>query len=397
MAVVESNNKYLKDRARVTLDARSLDIDEFGYDTILNKFSGGKYNEGSIDMVTEGILTDPEIKKVIEGRDTPLGGLSPLAKSKFLVQQVKKGKSAEEVMKAINNAEAKKEMEKKGEPDDEKGTPTDRDVNKENEINKDKNWKDGVEDAELFDIEPHKYTMPSPRDILDAVDIAKSKLGFVVRKKKLVEGPGEVIKTVQAKSMRDLNKASKSLYALPNKMEMARRIVENDYLTKKTYTYETESASVILVEDVSGSMRGDRARICCATIIAMLEQDALGLISVKDVILMGDYVTPLNLKGNKIKDYLEKRNKQHAAGTENQKAIVLAAKTISVEKDAEIIILTDGSFDVSEELKKEVIDYKVKTHALLAYGKAAGIKDLCIRTGGLYEDMTVPLSPSIKI
>lgn len=391
---VEQNDKYIKDFSAAKAKANTAGIDFETYDNFLDKFSGGKYIPGSVDGVRDGFFANHEAKEILKSNDVELGGLTPMTKASYTVKMLQEGKSAKGILDRLAKGDAMKKLMGKGEGKEGEGR-VDRDIDKENEINKDRNWKDGVEDElELLDVVDKGLTMPNPKSILMNIETAKSKLGFVKRFRKIVEGSGQIKQTVQAKSIKDLRKASKGLFALPDRMEMAKRIVENNYTTRKSFKYQEECPSIILIEDVSGSMEGRRATMAAATIIAMLEQDTKGLVEIVDVYLMGDYVTKLELKGNKIKDYIVKRNKTHSSGTENQTAITKAAKFLEAEKNAEIIILTDGAFDVHEKLKLEVISTGVKCHALLAYGEAVGIKDLCERTGGMYENLKAPMATS---
>lgn len=388
MEYVKENHKYLKDFKLIEKAENSLNISDEEFQTILNKMSGGSYVDGSLDNVKEGLLGREDMKKMLRGPEQPLGGLSPMTKSSFLIKQLQKGNSVKNAMNKIKKAEARKKLEEEGES---KGKGESKEKDGERGFSSDRNgdWKEGSQDDAKYLKVANEYDyMPSPEEILSRIKFVTNKVGFVKRSKKLIEGRGDIIKQTQAREIADMRRAGAELFACPNKTDKARKMAENDYLTKRKYIVENKSPKVIIIEDVSGSMDGERATITSATIIAMMKQEVEEKLEIKDVIIMGEHVTPLKLgEENKVAEYIKKRNKRYDGGFENQKAITQAAEILSREKDAEIIILTDGAFDVKEDMIESVVNTGVKVHALLTIPgeDSEGIRKMCKRSGGSYE------------
>ena len=53
---------------------------------------------------------------------------------------------------------------------------------------------------------------------------------------------------------------------------------------------------------------------------------------------------------------------------------------------AEIVILTDGAFDINRRMMDIILEKKVKVHCLLVGNRGRNIKELCVWSGGKFEN-----------
>lgn len=348
-----------------------VDANEFAFRQVLNKVLGGDVaSEQGIRMSSEKFISNENVKDFLLGEKIDRGKISPMEKAKASVQMLLKGKSPSDVRQKLKNAEAAKEM-----MDGEEG---------KDKMRGGKNSGDpSGEEITAADIVKEQWTDLSK--VKDMLTPCINKIGFIKREGKLVERPGEITMRNVAKSTKDLQKATPELYAMPD-MVFASKVATNEYIVKRKYDREFAAANIVIVEDVSGSMSGEPEQWAAAAIITMLKEEAAGKMTIEDVILMGDRVDKLKLKNNKIAEYIKKRNHNYPGGTENQDAIIKAADMVKDKPGAEIVILTDGAFGISNEMMNEILEKKVKVHCLLVGNRSRNIKELCMWSGGKFEN-----------
>ena len=347
-----------------------VDANEFAFRQVLNKVLGGDVaSEQGIRMSSEKFISNKNVKDFLLGEKIDRGKISPMEKAKASVQMLLRGESSSDVKRKLKNAEAAKEM-----MDGEKGKDKMRG-------GKDSGDPSG-EEITAADIVKEQWTDLSK--VKDMLTPCINKVGFIKREGKLVERPGEITMRNVAKSTKDLQKATPELYAMPD-MVFASKVATNEYIVKRKYDREFAAANIVIVEDVSGSMKGEPEQWAAAAIITMLKEEAAGKMTIEDVILMGDRVDQLKLANNKIAEYIKKRNHNYPGGTENQDAIIKAADMVKDKSGAEIVILTDGAFGISNEMMDKILEKKVKVHCLLVGNRSRNIKELCIWSGGKFE------------
>ena len=347
-----------------------VDANEFAFRQVLNKVLGGDVaSEQDIKMSSEKFISNENVKNFLLGEKIDRGKVSPMEKAKASVQMLLRGESSSDVKRKLKNAEAAKEM-----MDGEKGKDKMRG-------GKDSGDPSG-EEITAADIVKEQWTDLSK--VKDMLTPCINKVGFIKREGKLVERPGEITMRNVAKSTKDLQKATPELYAMPD-MVFASKVATNEYIVKRKYDREFAAANIVIVEDVSGSMKGEPEQWAAAAIITMLKEEAAGKMTIEDVILMGDRVDQLKLANNKIAEYIKKRNHNYPGGTENQDAIIKAADMVKDKSGAEIVILTDGAFGISNEMMDKILEKKVKVHCLLVGNRSRNIKELCIWSGGKFE------------
>lgn len=347
------------------------DANEFAFRQVLNKVLGGDVaSEQGIRMSSEKFIGNRNVKEFLLGEKIDRGKISPMEKAKASVKMLLMGESSSDVKQKLKNAEAAKEM-----MDGEKGKDKMRG-------SKDSGDQSG-EEITAADIVKEQWTDLSK--VKDMLTPCINKIGFIKREGKLVERPGEITMRNVAKSTKDLQKATQELYAMPD-MVFASKVATNEYIVKRKYDREYAVANIVIVEDVSGSMRGEPEQWAAAAIITMLKEEAAGKMTIEDVILMGDRVDPLELANNKIAEYIKKRNHNYPGGTENQEAIIKAADMVKDKPGAEIVILTDGAFGISNEMMNKILEKKVKVHCLLVGNRSRNIKELCMWSGGKFEN-----------
>ena len=347
------------------------DANEFAFRQVLNKVLGGNIaSEQGIRMSSEKFISNKNVKDFLLGEKIDRGKISPMEKAKASVQMLLRGERSNDVKRKLKNAEAAKEM-----MDGEKGKDKMRG-------GKDSGDPSG-EEITAADIVKEQWTNLSK--VKDMLTSCINKVGFIKREGKLVERPGEITMRNVAKSTRDLQKATPELYAMPD-MVFASKVATNEYIVKRKYDREFAAANIVIVEDVSGSMSGEPEQWAAAAIITMLKEEAAGKMTIEDVILMGDRVHPLGLANNKIAEYIKRRNHNYPGGTENQNAIIKAADMVKDKPGAEIVILTDGAFDISKEMMDTILEKKVKVHCLLVGNRSRNIKELCMWSGGKFEN-----------
>jgi len=347
------------------------DANEFAFRQVLNKVLGGDVaSEQGIRMSSEKFISNKNVKDFLLGEKIDRGKISPMEKAKASVQMLLKGESPNSVKQKLKNAEAAKEM-MDGEKDGDKMRG-----------GKDSGDPSG-EEITAADIVKEQWTDLSK--VKDMLTSCVNKVGFIKREGKLVERPGEITMRNVAKSTKDLQKATPELYAMPD-MVFASKVATNEYIVKRKYDREYAAANIVIVEDVSGSMSGEPEQWAAAAIITMLKEEAAGKMTIEDVILMGDRVDPLKLANNKIAEYIKKRNHNYPGGTENQHAIIKAADMVKDKPGAEIVILTDGAFDISRRMMDTILEKKVKVHCLLVGNRSRNIKELCMWSGGKFEN-----------
>ena len=348
-----------------------VDANEFAFRQVLNKVLGGDVaSEQGIRMSSEKFISNKNVKDFLLGEKIDRGKVSPMEKAKASVQMLLRGESSNDVKQKLKNAEAAKEM-MDGEKDGDKmrGGKDSGDPSRE--------------EITAADIVKEQWTDLSK--VKDMLTSCVNKIGFIKREGKLVEKPGEITMRNVAKSTKDLQKAIPELYAMPD-MVFASKVATNEYIVKRKYDREFAAANIVIVEDVSGSMKGEPEQWAAAAIITMLKEEAAGKMTIEDVILMGDRVDPLKLANNKIAEYIKKRNHNYPGGTENQHAIIKAADMVKDKPGAEIVILTDGAFDISRSMMDTILEKKVKVHCLLVGNRSRNIKELCIWSGGKFEN-----------
>ena len=347
------------------------DANEFAFRQVLNKVLGGDVaSEQGIRMSSEKFISNKNVKDFLLGEKIDRGKISPMEKAKASVQMLLRGENSNDVKRKLKNAEAAKEM-MDGEKDGDKMRG-----------GKDSGDPSG-EEITAADIVKEQWTDLSK--VKDMLTSCVNKVGFIKREGKLVERPGEITMRNVAKSTKDLQKATPELYAMPD-MVFASKVATNEYIVKRKYDREYAAANIVIVEDVSGSMSGEPEQWAAAAIITMLKEEAAGKMTIEDVILMGDRVDPLKLANNKIAEYIKKRNHNYPGGTENQHAIIKAADMVKDKPGAEIVILTDGAFDISRRMMDTILEKKVKVHCLLVGNRSRNIKELCMWSGGKFEN-----------
>ena len=348
-----------------------VDANEFAFRQVLNKVLGGDVaSEQGIRMSSEEFISNKNVKDFLLGEKIDRGKISPMEKAKASVQMLLRGADSSDVKRKLKNAEAAKEI-----MDGEKGKDKIRG-------GKDSGDPSG-EEITAADIVKEQWTDLSK--VKDMLTSCVNKVGFIKREGKLVERPGEITMRNVAKSTKDLQKATPELYAMPD-MVFASKVATNEYIVKRKYDREYAAANIVIVEDVSGSMSGEPEQWAAAAIITMLKEEAAGKMTIEDVILMGDRVDPLKLANNKIAEYIKKRNHNYPGGTENQHAIIKAANMVKDKPGAEIVILTDGAFDISRKMMDDILGKKVKVHCLLVGNRSRNIKELCMWSGGKFEN-----------
>ena len=369
-AKIRKTSEIISKTGRPTSRAE-VDANEFAFRQILNKVLGGDIeSEQGIRMSSEKFISNKNVKDFLLGEKIDRGKISPMEKAKASVQMLLRGERSNDVKRKLKNAEAAKEM-----MDGEKGK------------DKIKGGKDSGdpsgEEITAADIVKEQWTDLSK--VKDMLTSCINKVGFIKREGKLIERPGEITMRNVAKSTKDLQKATPELYAMPD-MVFASKVATNEYIVKRKYDREFAAANIVIVEDVSGSMSGEPEQWAAAAIITMLKEEAAGKMTIEDVILMGDRVHPLGLANNKIAEYIKKRNNNYPGGTENQRAIIKAADMVKDKPGAEIVILTDGAFDISREMMDTILEKKVKVHCLLVGNRSRNIKELCMWSGGKFEN-----------
>lgn len=348
-----------------------VDANEFAFRQVLNKVLGGDVaSEQDIRMSSEKFISKENVKDFLLGEKIDRGKISPMEKAKASVQMLLKGESSSYVKQKLKNAEAAKEM-----------------MDEEESKDKMRGGKDSGdpsgEEITAADIVKEQWTDLSK--VKDMLTPCINKVGFIKREGKLVERPGEITMRNVAKSTKDLQKAIPELYAMPD-IVFASKVATNEYIVKRKYDREFAAANIVIVEDVSGSMKGEPEQWAAAVIITMLKEEAAGKMTIEDVILMGDRVDQLKLANNKIAEYIKKRNHNYPGGTENQHAIIEAANMVKNKPGAEVVILTDGAFDIDRRMMDRILAKKVKIHCLLVGDRSRNIKELCMWSGGKFEN-----------
>ena len=369
-AKIRKTSEIISKTGRPTSRAE-IDANEFAFRQVLNKVLGGDVaSEQDIRMSSEKFISNKNVKDFLLGEKIERGKISPIEKAKASVQMLLRGERSNDVKRKLKNAEAAKEM-----MDGEEGKDKMRG-------GKDSGDPSG-EEITAADIVKEQWTDLSK--VKDMLTSCVNKVGFIKREGKLVERPGEITMRNVAKSTKDLQKAMPELYAMPD-MVFASKVATNEYIVKRKYDREFAAANIVIVEDVSGSMSGEPEQWAAAAIITMLKEEAAGKMTIEDVILMGDRVHPLGLANNKIAEYIKKRNYNYPGGTENQQAIIKAADMVKDKPGAEIVILTDGAFDISRSMMDTILEKKVKVHCLLVGNRSRNIKELCMWSGGKFEN-----------
>ena len=369
-AKIRKTSEIISKTGRPTSRAE-IDANEFAFRQVLNKVLGGDVaSEQDIRMSSEKFISNKNVKDFLLGEKIERGKISPIEKAKASVQMLLRGERSNDVKRKLKNAEAAKEM-----MDGEEGKDKMRG-------GKDSGDPSG-EEITAADIVKEQWTDLSK--VKDMLTSCVNKVGFIKREGKLVERPGEITMRNVAKSTKDLQKAMPELYAMPD-MVFASKVATNEYIVKRKYDREYAAANIVIVEDVSGSMSGEPEQWAAAAIITMLKEEAAGKMTIEDVILMGDRVHPLGLANNKIAEYIKKRNYNYPGGTENQEAIIKAADMVKDKPGAEIVILTDGAFDISKSMMDTILEKKVKVHCLLVGNRSRNIKELCMWSGGKFEN-----------
>ena len=368
---IRQASEIVDPKSTATASRIERDANEFAFRQVLNKVLGGDVaSEQGIRMSSDKFIENKNVKDFLLGEKIDRGKVSPMEKAKASVQMLLRGESPSDVRRKLKNAETAKEM-----MDGEEGRGKMRG-------GKDSGDQSG-EEITAADIVKEQWTDLSK--VKDMLTSCINKVGFIKREGKLVERPGEITMRNVAKSTKDLQKATPELYAMPD-MVFVSKVATNEYIVKRKYDREYAAANIVIVEDVSGSMHGEPEQWAAAAIITMLKEEAAGKMTIEDVILMGDHVDPLGLANNKIAEYIKKRNHNYPGGTENQRAIIKAADMVKDKPGAEIVILTDGAFDISRRMMDEILAKKVKVHCLLVGNRSRNIKELCIWSGGKFEN-----------
>lgn len=370
-ARIRQASETIDPKSAATASRAERDANEFAFRQVLNKVLGGDVvSEQSIKMSSDKFIENKNVKEFLLGEKIDRGKISPMEKAKASVQMLLRGEDSSDVKRKLKNAEAAKEM-----MDGEEG---------KDKMRGGKNSGDpSGEEITAADIVKKQWTDLSK--VKDMLTSCVNKVGFIKREGKLIERPGEITMRNVAKSTKDLQKATPELYAMPD-MVFASKVATNEYIVKRKYDREYAAANIVIVEDVSGSMRGEPEQWAAAAIITMLKEEAAGKMTIEDVILMGDRIDPLKLANNKIAEYIKKRNHNYPGGTENQHAIIKAADMVKDKPGAEIVILTDGAFDISRKMMDTILKKKVKVHCLLVGNRSRNIKELCMWSGGKFEN-----------
>lgn len=370
-AKIRQASETIDPKSAATASRAERDANEFAFRQVLNKVLGGDVvSEQNIRMSSDKFIENKNVKEFLLGEKIDRGKISPMEKAKASVQMLLRGEDSSDVKRKLKNAEAAKEM-MDGEKDKDKMRG-----------GKDSGDPSG-EEITAADIVKEQWTDLSK--VKDMLTSCVNKVGFIKREGKLIERPGEITMRNVAKSTKDLQKATPELYAMPD-MVFASKVATNEYIVKRKYDREYAAANIVIVEDVSGSMRGEPEQWAAAAIITMLKEEAAGKMTIEDVILMGDRIDPLKLANNKIAEYIKKRNHDYPCGTENQNAIIKAADMVKDKPGAEIVILTDGAFDISRKMMDTILEKKVKVHCLLVGNRSRNIKELCMWSGGKFEN-----------
>lgn len=370
-AKIRQASETIDPKLAATASRAERDANEFAFRQVLNKVLGGDVvSEQGIRMSSEKFISNKNVKEFLLGEKIDRGKISPMEKAKASVQMLLRGADSSDVKRKLKNAEAAKEM-MDGEKDKDKMRG-----------GKDSGDPSG-EEITAADIVKEQWTDLSK--VKDMLTSCINKVGFIKREGKLIERPGEITMRNVAKSTKDLQKATPELYAMPD-MVFASKVATNEYIVKRKYDREYAAANIVIVEDVSGSMSGEPEQWAAAAIITMLKEEAAGKMTIEDVILMGDHIDPLKLANNKIAEYIKKRNNNYPGGTENQNAIIKAADMVKDKPGAEIVILTDGAFDISRKMMDTILEKKVKVHCLLVGNRSRNIKELCTWSGGKFEN-----------
>ena len=370
-AKIRQASETIDPKLAATASRAEVDANEFAFRQVLNKVLGGDVaSEQGIRMSSEKFISNKNVKEFLLGEKIDRGKISPMEKAKASVQMLLRGADSSDVKRKLKNAEAAKEM-MDGEKDKDKMRG-----------GKDSGDPSG-EEITAADIVKEQWTDLSK--VKDMLTSCINKVGFIKREGKLIERPGEITMRNVAKSTKDLQKATPELYAMPD-MVFASKVATNEYIVKRKYDREYAAANIVIVEDVSGSMSGEPEQWAAAAIITMLKEEAAGKMTIEDVILMGDHIDPLKLANNKIAEYIKKRNHNYPGGTENQNAIIKAADMVKDKPGAEIVILTDGAFDISRKMMDTILEKKVKVHCLLVGNRSRNIKELCTWSGGKFEN-----------
>lgn len=370
-AKIRQASETIDPKSAATASRAERDANEFAFRQVLNKVLGGDIvSEQGIRMSSEKFISNKNVKDFLLGEKIDRGKISPMEKAKASVQMLLRGADSSDVKRKLKNAEAAKEM-----IDGEKGKDKMRG-------GKDSGDPSG-EEITAADIVKEQWTDLSK--VKDMLTSCINKVGFIKREGKLIERPGEITMRNVAKSTKDLQKATPELYAMPD-IVFASKVATNEYIVKRKYDREYAAANIVIVEDVSGSMSGEPEQWAAAAIITMLKEEAAGKMTIEDVILMGDRIDPLKLANNKIAEYIKKRNHDYPGGTENQHAIIKAADMVKDKPGAEIVILTDGAFDISRKMMDTILEKKVKVHCLLVGNRSRNIKELCMWSGGKFEN-----------
>lgn len=370
-ARIRQASEVIDPKAGATASRAERDANEFAFRQVLNKVLGGDVaSEQGIRMSSDKFIENKNVKDFLLGEKIDRGKISPMEKAKASVQMLLRGEGSSDVKRKLKNAEAAKEM-----MDGEEGKDKMRG-------GKDSGDPSG-EEITAADIVKEQWTDLSK--VKDMLTSCVNKVGFIKREGKLIERPGEITMRNVAKSTKDLQKATPELYAMPD-MVFASKVATNEYIVKRKYDREYAAANIVIVEDVSGSMSGEPEQWAAAAIITMLKEEAAGKMTIEDVILMGDRIDPLKLANNKIAEYIKKRNHDYPGGTENQHAIIKAADMVKDKPGAEIVILTDGAFDISRKMMDTILEKKVKVHCLLVGNRSRNIKELCTWSGGKFEN-----------
>lgn len=370
-ARIRQASEVIDPKAGATASRAERDANEFAFRQVLNKVLGGDVaSEQGIRMSSDKFIENKNVKDFLLEEKIDRGKVSPMEKAKASVQMLLRGESSSDVKRKLKNAEAAKEMMDGERSEDKMRGGTD-------------SGDPSGEEITAADIVKEQWTDLSK--VKDMLTSCVNKVGFIKREGKLIERPGEITMRNVAKSTKDLQKATPELYAMPD-MVFASKVATNEYIVKRKYDREYAAANIVIVEDVSGSMSGEPEQWAAAAIITMLKEEAAGKMTIEDVILMGDRVDPLKLANNKIAEYIKKRNHNYSGGTENQHAIIKAADMVKDKPGAEIVILTDGAFDIDRKMMDTILEKKVKVHCLLVGNRSRNIKELCMWSGGKFEN-----------
>lgn len=368
--LISESESYAKEEKKINEAAKEEKCSEYAIDQIINKITGGKIvDEQGIKLNEDDELSKEKAKDFLLSEKMEETTLPPIEAAKAVIRMIKEKRDSNEIKKVLKEAEEKQKLEKEGEKKagERSGKP------------KDGKEKSGEKITAADIIKPKWIDLSKVKEILNP---CMDKIGFIKREGKLIEKPGDITKTSIAKCIKDIQKAKPELYAMPDTV-FAKNVSSNEYSIKRKYTREFKQANIVIVEDVSGSMRGTPEIWASATIINMLKEQEEGHLSIDGILLMGDYINKIELKSeNRIKEYIEKRNFNFPGGTEDQEAIIEATKMVKDKEGAEVVILTDGVFDISNEMMDRILETKVKIHSLIVGDDARNIKALSELSGG---------------